>query len=156
MIPDEFWKRFKNVQRIHQRLYDSGRGWIVGRLILLLRHTGRRSGKQYATPLQYEQIEGAYYIGAARGTNADWFRNIQANPRVQVQIRGKIYAGTAEAVTDTGRVADFLRLRLKRHPFMIGVVMHLEGLPFRYTRKDLERFSAQKAMVVIKPDLESA
>lgn len=59
MIADSFWKRMKAIQRVHLRLYASGRGWIVGRFILLLTHTGRKSGIRYATPLQYEKIDGA-------------------------------------------------------------------------------------------------
>ena len=43
MMPDEFWTKIKNVQRIHQRLYDSGKGWIVGWM--------RRSAGDMNTPL---------------------------------------------------------------------------------------------------------
>ena len=96
-------------------------------------------------------------MGSARGAQADWFRNIQANPGVQVQIkRGKNefmrFSATAEAVTDPGRVADFLGARLKRHPLMIGFLMHLEGLPLKYSRADLERFAAGKALAIIRPE----
>jgi deazaflavin-dependent oxidoreductase (nitroreductase family) len=141
------------MQRLNQRVahnYQLGIG--PARVVMLLTTSGRKSGLPRVTPLQFEEHDGIYYLGSARGAAADWFRNIQANPRVQVQIRGRLFAGTAEAVTDAGRVADFFELRLKRHPWMIGLLMRLEGLPFRYTRQDLEHFAAQKAMVVIKPD----
>lgn len=151
MIPDEFWSRMKNVQRIHQRLYDSGRGWIVGWLILLLRHTGRKSGKQYATPLQYEKIDGAYYIGAARGTKADWFRNIQANPQVQVSVGRRNFKALAEPVTDPEKVADFLAYRLKHHPLMIGLMMKMHKLPMKPSRQQLEELAASEAMVILQP-----
>ena len=150
MIPDEFWSRIKNVQRIHQRLYDSGRGWIVGWLILLLRHTGRKSGKQYATPLQYEKIDGAYFIGAARGAKADWFRNIQANPQVQVSVGRRNFKALAEPVTDPEKVADFLAYRLKRHPLMIGLMMKMHKLPMKPSRLQLEVLAASEAMVIIQ------
>ncbi len=58
MLPDSFWQRMKTVQTIHKRLYDSGKGWIVGKFILVLTHTGRKSGNRYNTPLQYEKIGG--------------------------------------------------------------------------------------------------
>jgi deazaflavin-dependent oxidoreductase (nitroreductase family) len=151
MIPDEFWSRIKKVQRIHQRLYDSGRGWIVGWLILLLRHTGRKSGKQYATPLQYEKINGAYYIGAARGAKADWFRNIQANPQVQVSVGRRNFKALAEPVTDPEKVADFLAYRLKHHPLMIGLMMKMHKLPMKPSRQQLEELAASEAMVIIHP-----
>jgi hypothetical protein len=49
------------------------------------------------------------------------------------------------------RIADFLGLRLERHPRMIGRLMRLEGLPSNHTRADLEAFAVDKAMVVIRP-----
>jgi deazaflavin-dependent oxidoreductase (nitroreductase family) len=151
MIPDQFWNQIKNVQRIHQRLYDSGKGWIVGWLILLLRHTGRKSGRQYATPLQYEKIDGAYYIGAARGVNADWFRNIQANPQVQVSVGRRTFKTLAEPVTDVERVADFLAYRLKHHPLMIGLMMKMHKLPMKPSRSQLLELGRSTSLVILRP-----
>lgn len=146
------------MRRMNQRMAGNyQRGFGPGRLVLLLTTTGRKSGQPRLTPLQYEHIDGAYYLGSARGAQADWFRNIQANPAVQVEIkRGKNdflrFSATAEAVTDPPRVADFLGARLARHPVMIGLLMRLEGLPLRYTHADLERFAAGKALVIVRPD----
>jgi deazaflavin-dependent oxidoreductase (nitroreductase family) len=151
MIPDEFWSKIKNVQRIHQRLYDSGKGWIVGWIILLLRHTGRRSGKQYATPLQYEKIGETYSIGAARGSSADWFRNVQANPQVVVSVGRKTFPARAEAVTDPERVADFLAYRLKHHPLMIGLMMKMHHLPMHPSREQLLELGKSTALVILHP-----
>ncbi|MBN2149659.1 MAG: nitroreductase family deazaflavin-dependent oxidoreductase [Anaerolineales bacterium] len=130
------------------------KGFGPTRVVLLLTTTGRKSGLPRVTPLQYEQIDGVYYVGSARGPQADWFRNIQANPQVGVQIKDRQFQALAEAVTDPQRIADFFQLRLKRHPLMIGLMMRLEGLPWRYTRADLEKFAAQKALAVIRPVVE--
>jgi deazaflavin-dependent oxidoreductase (nitroreductase family) len=154
MIPDDFWKRIRNVQRIHQRLYDSGRGWIVGGLILLLRHTGRRSGKRYATPLQYERIDGDFYIGAARGQASDWFRNVQANPCVEVSVGRRTFQALAEPVTDPQRVADFLAYRLRRHPLMIGLMMKMHKLPMKPSRAQLLELGGATALVILHPRTE--
>jgi deazaflavin-dependent oxidoreductase (nitroreductase family) len=151
MIPDEFWTRIKTVQRIHQRLYDSGKGWIVGWLILLLRHTGRKSGRQYATPLQYEKIGDTYCIGAARGSRADWFRNVQANPQVVVSVGRQTFHALAEAVTDPERVADFLAFRLKHRPLMIGLMMKMHHLPMRPGREQLLELGKTTALVILHP-----
>jgi deazaflavin-dependent oxidoreductase (nitroreductase family) len=156
MIPDQFWSQIKNVQRIHRRLYDSGKGWIVGWLILLLRHTGRKSGKQYATPLQYEKIDGAYYIGAARGVKADWFRNIQANPQVQVSVGRRNFKALAEPVTNAEKVADFLAYRLKHRPVMIGLMMRMHKLPMKPSRDQLLELGRATAVVVLHPQDEPA
>lgn len=157
MIPDEFWSKIKKVQRVHQRLYASGKGWIVGWLILLLTHTGRRSGNHYVTPLQYERINGAYYVGAARGQQADWFRNIQADPHVHVQVDRCEFDCVAEPVTEPERVADFLEYRLKRHPLMIGLMIKFaHKLPMHPSRAQLLELSKFTAVVIFQPQQEEA
>jgi deazaflavin-dependent oxidoreductase (nitroreductase family) len=149
VIRDEFWQRIKSVQRVHRVLYDSGLGWLVGWLILLLRHTGRRSGRRYATPMQYERIGSDYYVGSARGCQADWFRNVRANPQVEIAVGRKVFRALAETVTDPGQVADFLALRLKRHPLMIGLMMKLaHGLPMRPGREQLLELGRSTALVI--------
>ncbi len=79
MIPDKFWSRMKYIQRIHCFLYAMGLGPLVGKFVLLLTTTGRKTGKKRITPLQYEEIEGEYFLGSARGTKADWYRNLQVD-----------------------------------------------------------------------------
>jgi len=156
IFSDDFWVKIKPVQRIHQRLYASGRGWIVGWLILLLQHTGRRSGRQYSTPLQYEKIDGDYYVGAARGDRADWYRNIQANPVVDVSVGRRRFKATAEPVTDAEQVADFLAIRLKHHPWMIGLMMKLHQLPMKPNRGQLLELARRTALVILHPLQEPA
>lgn len=121
-------------------------------LVLVLTTTGRKSGLPRQTPLQYEEIEGVYYVGSARGVQADWYRNILADPRVEVQVGEEHFAGEARAIADVKEVADFLQYRLERRPHMIGAIMQAEGLPRKHTRADLENFAADKAVVAIRHD----
>ncbi len=152
MIPDTFWQRMKSVQTVHKRLYDSGKGWIIGKIILLLTHTGRKTGKRYVTPLQYEKIGGAYIVGAGRGPKADWFRNVQANPNVHVRVGRDEFDCTAEPVTNPERTADFLEYRLKRHPLMLGLMMKFaHKLPMRPDRAQLVDLGKSTPLVILQP-----
>jgi deazaflavin-dependent oxidoreductase (nitroreductase family) len=152
MIPDSFWKRMKTVQTIHQRLYAIGLGPIVGKIILLLTTIGRKSGQKRITPLQYEEIDGKYYLGSARGTKSDWYRNIEADNQVEVRVKNRRFKGLAEPVTEVARMADFLEIRLQRHPVMVGLMMQkAHGLPKHPSRQQLEELAASEAMVVITP-----
>ncbi len=153
MKPVEFdWSRMKNIQKIHRLLYGIGLGPLVGRIILLLTTTGRRSGKKRVTPLQYEEIDGMYYLGAARGLKADWLRNIQACPEVEIHVGARHFHGSAEIVTDPMKFADFMEVRLQRHPRMIGLLMEkAHGLPKRPSREQLEQLGANEAMVIVHP-----
>ena len=128
------------------------RGFGPTRMVLLLTTTGRKSGLPRVTPLQFEEVKGDYYIASARGREADWFKNVLANPNVHVQVREREFDAVAEPVTDPERVADFLELRLHRHPFMIRLIMHFfDGLPLHFTRADLESMAREKALVILHP-----
>ena len=131
------------------------RGIGPTRVVLLLTTIGRKSGLPRVTPLQFEEVDGAYYVASARGPEADWFKNILANPEVHVTIRKREFDAVAEPVVDPARIADFIELRLRRHPMMIRLIMHLfDGLPLRFTRADLEALCKGKAMVILHPQQE--
>ena len=132
-------------------LYRLGLGPTYGRLVLLLTTTGRKSGLPHITPLQYEEVEGKIMVGAARGRQADWVQNIVANPEVNVRIKSRHCAGRAEIVTDPVQIADFLALRLRRHPTMIGLIFRMAGLPANPARIQLEEYASRRVMVVIHP-----
>ena len=132
-------------------LYGLGLGRVYGRLVLLLTTTGRKSGRPRVTPLQYEEIDGEVLVASALGDRADWFRNLEADPRVEVRLRGRRFPGIAEPIVDRVRVADFLEYRLNRHPRMVGAIMRREGLPSDPTRVELERYAANRALVIIRP-----
>jgi deazaflavin-dependent oxidoreductase (nitroreductase family) len=152
MIPDKFWSRMKKIQRIHRYLYAAGLGPIIGKIILLLTTTGRKSGMKRITPLQYEEIDGKYHLGSARGTRSDWYRNIEADGRVEVRVKNRHFNGVAKTVTDPARIADFLEIRLQRHPFMMGLLMQkTHGLPKHPSREQLLELAASEAMVIIQP-----
>jgi deazaflavin-dependent oxidoreductase (nitroreductase family) len=126
-------------------------GFGPRRMVLLLTTTGRKSGLPRTTPLQFEEVDGEIYIASARGQEADWFKNILANPKVHVQLGNRKFEAVAVPVTDPKRVADFIELRMKRHKVMIRLIMHLfNGLPLHYNRTDLERLCETKALVILR------
>jgi deazaflavin-dependent oxidoreductase (nitroreductase family) len=156
MKPVSFdWSKMKNIQKIHRVLYAIGLGPVIGGFIVLLTTTGRKSGKKRVTPLQYEKIGEDYYLGAARGLNADWVRNIQSNPQVELRVGAKQVYGMAEIVTDPSRFADFIEVRLERHPRLMGLLMEkAHGLPRRPSREQMEEMAKEEAFVIVRPGVE--
>jgi len=132
--------------------YALGLGPLIGRLVLLLTTTGRKSGKARVTPLQYEIIAGEVYLGAAFGQRADWLRNLQVNPRVDLRVKARRTAGTARIVADTGQIADYLAVRLQRHPKIVSAMLRGDGLREPFQRADLEQYARQIRLAVITPD----
>lgn len=136
--------------------YAIGLGPLMGRFVLLLTTTGRKSGRRRVTPLQYEEIDGAFYLGAALGEKSDWVRNIRANPQVEIRVKRRRFSGHADIIQDTGQIADYLELRLQRHPKMVGAIMRNDGIPSPPQRSDLEEYAANLTLVIIRPEIDSA
>ena len=68
--------------------------------MMVLRTTGRQSGRMRDAPLGYAIRDGAVWCVAGFGRTTHWFRNIETEPRVQVILPGGAFAGVAEEVTD--------------------------------------------------------
>jgi len=132
--------------------YKIGLGPLIGRVVLLLTTTGRKTGLARVTPLQYELIDGVYHIGAVFGMKTDWVRNLQSNPQVQVRVKGETFWGKAEVSTDPEVVADFIQYRRRKHPRMIGLIMKLDGFKSTPSRADLIEYSKNLALVRITPE----
>jgi deazaflavin-dependent oxidoreductase (nitroreductase family) len=70
----------------------------------LLETTGRRSGQPRRTPVGDGMIGDTFWIVAEHGTRAAYVRNLQAQPRVRVQVRRGLRAywrgGTAQLVPE--------------------------------------------------------
>lgn len=67
---------------------------------MLLKTTGRTTGLKREVALGYAILDGAVYCSAGFGPRTQWYRNLLAEPRVEVVLPGGAFAGVAEAVTD--------------------------------------------------------
>ena len=77
-------------------------GQFDGTTVLLLHHTGAKSGKERVNPLAYQQVGENVAVFASKGgapTNPDWYYNLLAHPATTVEI------GT-DTVPVVARVAD--------------------------------------------------
>jgi deazaflavin-dependent oxidoreductase (nitroreductase family) len=58
----------------------------------VLRHTGRRSGRTYLTPVGAYQFGDGFVMGLTYGPTVDWCRNVLASGHAVLRWRGKDYA----------------------------------------------------------------
>ncbi len=61
----------------------------------ILETTGRKSGEPRRTPVGNGLEGDAFWIVAEHGRRAGYVRNIEADPRVRVNVRGRWRSGTA-------------------------------------------------------------
>ena len=88
-------------------------GSFLGKPILLLRTTGRKSGRSYTTPLQYLQDGDDMVLAASNGgsnRHPNWCLNLQANPQAEVQIMRQTRHVTAELANGKERARLWGRL----------------------------------------------
>jgi deazaflavin-dependent oxidoreductase (nitroreductase family) len=74
----------------------AARGLAPG--VALLETTGRKSGEPRRTPVSngLERAANSFWIVAEMGRKAAYVRNIEADPRVRVRVRGRWRTGTAQ------------------------------------------------------------
>ncbi len=80
-----------NAQIIEEFHANEGRvaGMFEGMPLLLLHHTGARSGQSRINPLVYLSDGERYVIFASKAgapTNPDWYHNLKAHPNVQIEV----------------------------------------------------------------------
>lgn len=81
--------------------------------IMVLVHTGRKSGLQRHTPVNYAIVDDAIYCTAGFGKASDWYQNVLAQPEVEVWLPGERWQCRAEDITDSPYYTWFMREVLK-------------------------------------------
>jgi deazaflavin-dependent oxidoreductase (nitroreductase family) len=91
---------------LHRTLYRASSGRVGGRRgnvpILLLTTIGRKTGKRRTVPLQYLDQGETLVVVASNGgkpNHPGWFFNLQAQPRVEVQVGRERRTGHAHQAT---------------------------------------------------------
>jgi len=114
--------------------------WVstpVGGWILLLRVRGRKSGVVRETPLNYVVESGSVWVMAGFGRTSEWYRNLIADPGVEVRLPGRRFACTAEEVLDPA-VRSRMIPRLVRATGLPGTMV----VPLPWTTPDEEILDA--------------
>jgi len=116
-------------------LWRLGLGWLVGRLFVLITHTGRQSGLPRRTVVEYYTLNDRKYAVAAFGETAQWCLNILADPRVTLQSVDGIESARAVRVTDDEELATVIRLFKRHDPPLTR--WYLQSLDIREDLSDL-------------------
>ncbi|APE16516.1 nitroreductase family deazaflavin-dependent oxidoreductase [Mycobacterium crocinum] len=88
----------------------------------LLETTGRKSGQPRTTPIGGRLDGQTFWLVSEFGDRSQYVRNIAANPRVRVRIRGRWHSGTAVLLPE-----DDARARLAELPRMNSAAVRAMG-----------------------------
>ncbi|MGH3671188.1 MAG: nitroreductase family deazaflavin-dependent oxidoreductase, partial [Pseudonocardiaceae bacterium] len=74
--------------RVPVHLYRAGLGFLFGSRLLMLEHIGRKSGARRYVVLEVvgHPAAGSYVVASGFAAQAQWFRNIRANPHVRIYL----------------------------------------------------------------------
>jgi deazaflavin-dependent oxidoreductase (nitroreductase family) len=125
-------ERKYRVARAVQRVLNP----VMRRLPLqtVLETTGRTSGLPRRTPVGGRRVGDSFWLVSEFGERSQYVRNIKADARVRVRIRGRWHAGTAHLMPD-----DDIAVRLRSLPSMNSAAVRAIGAGQLTVRVDLER-----------------
>ena len=101
---------------------------------MLLETTGRVSGRPRCTPIGGRLDGDSFWLVSDHGEASDYVRNIKANNRVRVRIRGRWHAGTAALLP-----CDDPYVRLAALPRFNSSMVRALGTDLLTVRVDLDR-----------------
>jgi deazaflavin-dependent oxidoreductase (nitroreductase family) len=100
----------------------------------VLETTGRTSGLPRPTPVGGRRVGDSFWLVSEFGERSQYVRNIRADSRVRVRIRGRWYEGTAHLLPDDDPVA-----RLRGLPRLNSAAVRALGTDLLTVRVALKR-----------------
>lgn len=99
-------------------LFKARAGALFGSRMLMLEHTGRNSGARRYAVLEVidHPAPGSYVVASGFGRKAQWFRNIEAQPRVRVYTGSRAPRRATARVLTQDEVDRTLAAYRSRHP----------------------------------------
>lgn len=113
---------------------------------MLLQFKGKKSGRDYAVPVNYLR-QGERLLTTSQRQRT-WWRNLRGGVQVAVRLKGQQLHGTAAVVEETSEVAFLLMEYLTAAPKLAGyyqVELDSEGLP---SASDVSTAAMDKVMIV--------
>lgn len=114
---------------------------------MVITHRGRKSGRQFRTPVNFAEVNGEIYCLVGFGEGSDWYQNVLQSPQVEIWLPGGWFMGLAEE-TDIHRE----QLPIVRSVFYnSGFVARMMGLdPLRISDAELLELSKDYRLIRVR------
>ncbi|HWU40337.1 MAG TPA: nitroreductase family deazaflavin-dependent oxidoreductase, partial [Candidatus Acidoferrum sp.] len=114
--------RKANKQGRNRLILTFGRAGRVHSLFALVQHVGRKSGREYSTPVRLVRRGDSFIIPMIYGNRSDWYKNLLAAGTMKLTWQGQTHrVGNAEPLE--------VSLAEKEFPWISRFLFRLEGLP---------------------------
>ena len=150
--PSGLLKFFFKVPLFMHKLGFGGWERFIGAQWMLLTTIGRKSGKPRQTlvdVMDYDKAKDTYYIEAAYGSHADWFKNIHAKPLFEAQVGRRKFCAQADILTQ-GDTGEMLVQFFRRKPAYTRSVMAMVGMKFK-DEEELRSLGKNLTLLAVKP-----
>lgn len=98
---------------------------LLSHNFIVLTFKGRKTGTMISTPVGYTPKGNSLVVF----TFSNWWKNLQANPEVQVRLRGRDVRGRATLVTEPRQVAEAVNLLLDVRGDEMGRRLGFQRIP---------------------------
>jgi len=153
--PNQLLKFFFKVPVWFHKMGFGGWERLVGAQWMLITTTGRKTGKRrdaMVDVMDYDKASDIYYIEAAYGARADWYKNIQRNPIFEAQVGHRKFKARAGALSTEG-AGDMLVQFYRNKPAYTRSVMAMAGMKFK-DEDDLRVIGKNLTLLAVKPEKE--
>ena len=116
--------------------------------IMVVKTIGRKTGRERYSPVNYAILDGNIYCMAGFGKGTHWYRNLQAQPNIEIIIPSGLLAGIAEDATNSAEAIRVKRQLLKNSGFA-GFVAGFN--PFTVSDTELREKTNDYPLVRIRP-----
>ena len=153
--PGTLLKFFFKVPLLMHKLGFGGWERLTGAQWMLITTIGRKTGKRRETMvdvMDYDKANDTYYIEAAYGARADWYRNIQRNPIFEAQVGRRKFKARAGALS-TESASDLLVQFYRQKPAYTRSVMAMAGMKFK-DEDELRDLGKNLTLLAVKREKE--
>lgn len=91
-----------------------------------IRHIGRKSGREFVTPVGAERVPDGFVIPLGYGTQVDWLRNVLAAGEAIITVDGEAHGVREPRVIDAAQALPMLEPRVRRRYGRLGIGQYLK------------------------------
>jgi deazaflavin-dependent oxidoreductase (nitroreductase family) len=135
-------------------LYRLKLGRLLGNHLLLLHHTGRKSGlprKVVLEVVRHDKASRTYVVAAGFGAGSDWYQNVIANPHVMIDSGGQRVQAIAERLPPDAAEEELVTY-YHRYPALMKELAHFLGYRLDGTEADVRALGRIIPMIALKPE----